>query len=58
MKPVDYVVFFKCKEHSAALTESIASSNVSKTKNKYSTASYTSVNNTYGEVSGKISYVN
>ena len=58
LKPIDYVALFNHREQSDAIIASIGSSNVSKTKNKYSTASYTSVNNTYGEVSGKISQVN
>ena len=58
MKPTDYVAFFKRKDHSDELTASIDSSTVAKTKNKYSTTTYTSVKKTSHEVSGKITAVN
>ena len=58
MKPIGHVTFFKHHGHSVALTASIASSNVTKTKNKDSTASPTSVKNTYNEASGKIAALN
>ena len=57
-KPIEYVALFKLKENSATLTSSIASSTLSKTNNKYSNASSTSVKNTSHEVSGKIAAVN
>ena len=58
LKSIGYVVFFKRKEHSAAFTSSIYSSTVAKTKNKDSTATYTSAKNTSNEVSGEITSVN
>ena len=57
-KPIDYFAFFKHKNHSAALTAIIASSNVLKTKNKASNAYSTSVKNTSNEVSDKIAAAN
>ena len=38
LKPIEYVALFKLKENNATLTSSIASSNLSKTNNKYSNA--------------------
>ena len=58
MKPIDYVALFNHREQSDAIIASIGSSNVSKTKNKYSTASSNSVKNISHEVSSKISAVN
>ena len=58
LKPADYVEFSKRQEHSAELTVIIASSNISKKKNKASMSSSTSLKNTSHEVSGQIIAVN
>ena len=58
MKPINPVAFFKCQEHSAAFTASIASINVAKTKNKASTTYSISVKNTSHEESGQSASVN
>ena len=55
---MDYVTFFKCKDHSSALTSNIGSSTDAKTKNKAYTVFSTSVKNTYNEVSVQIELVN
>ena len=57
LKPIDYDSLFNIKEHSAALTAIIGSNNVSKTNNKASTASSTSVKYIYDEVSVQIAAV-
>ena len=58
MKRIDYVAFFKCREHIAEFTASIASSTVAQTNKKSSSTSSTSVKNTSHEASGQIVSVN
>ena len=58
LKPIDHATLFKFKEHSDALESSKDSITVSKSKNKASTESSTSVKNTSHEGSGKITAVN
>ena len=58
LKRIYYDAFFKHKYHSAVLTSSIGSINVTKTKYKASNPSSTSVKYIYDEVSGQITAVN
>ena len=46
LKPIDFVVFFKHQDHSAAIRTGVSSSTVTQTKKNASTTSSSSVKNT------------